>query len=141
MEKQSATVLIVEDDESVASYVQTVLRKNGFDVLRSEGERGCIAYYREICDQIDLVLLDFLFPTTTGLELLRMFRKVTPGMPVILSSGSIDDSDASEMHLLGLAGILPKPYSSAGLLACVIEALKPGNRSMLGLNGDPDHLS
>jgi len=65
------------------------------------------------------VLLDYSMPDMNGEETLRALRKVTPDIPVLLSSGFSEEEVIRRFEGLDLAGFIQKPYRLATLLAAI----------------------
>jgi two-component system, OmpR family, alkaline phosphatase synthesis response regulator PhoP len=78
------TVLVVEDDESIALGLEMNLASEGYHVLTAvDGEQG-LALARTT--EIDLSLLDVMLPRLNGFELLRTLRSERRHMPIIMLS-------------------------------------------------------
>ncbi len=104
----AGSVLLVEDDDEVATLVTEMLQELGYRVTRAasaESALGAMANER----QVDLVLSDIMMPgTMNGLGLVRELKLRRPGLPVLLTSGyagAVIDS-AQEENI----GVLRKPY-------------------------------
>jgi len=82
-------ILVVDDEENVRKSWSRALRLAGYTVrMAGNGDEAL----RE-CDEhhFDLVILDFLMPSMTGVELLRRIRKKLPHVRSIIVSGKIDE--------------------------------------------------
>lgn len=107
-------VLIVEDDESIAQFVESVLSDEGYQVeVASDGEEGLQAVDRT---RPDLVLLDMLLPVMDGPTFLRELRQHhAPAPPVVVMSAARDEI-TPEGGLVEAEGRLPKPFELTDLL-------------------------
>jgi CheY-like chemotaxis protein len=116
------TVLLVEDDDEVATLVTEMLQELGYRVTRvasAESALGALANER----QVDLVLSDIMMPgAMNGLGLVREVRLRRPGLPVLLMSGHagavIDNAQDENI------GVLRKPYDINDLDAALREAVE-----------------
>ena len=115
-------VLLVEDEQEVASLVQEMLRSIGCEVVHAMSARaalGALANGRHI----DLVFSDVMMPGgTNGIELAREVRQRRPELPILLTSGFADSigSQAQELDI----PVLRKPYSLEDLRAAVQQQLQ-----------------
>jgi signal transduction histidine kinase/CheY-like chemotaxis protein len=116
-----ATILVVEDQESVRQLVETVLQNAGHRVLlASDGEQG-LALAHDHGDAIDLVLTDLVMPGISGRQVGAELARRGARAPVVFMSGyagSGNDAPAPAGRLLS------KPFTPAELLAVVSRALE-----------------
>ncbi len=78
-------VLIIDDDKSVLTALGISLRRQGFLVSLADGGVSGVAAM-EMAD-FDLVMLDIFMPEMDGLEVIKVFKKRAPGLPIIAMSG------------------------------------------------------
>ena len=81
-----------------------------------------MAQYGAHGDEIDLVLLDYSLPGTTGLQVFEDLRKLDPEVCVVFASGYALEGDASPLLAAGRA-FVAKPYRPAELMEAVRKAL------------------
>lgn len=126
-------ILVVEDDSSIRSVMQTVLEANGYQVLLAatctEGELMLASH------QPDLVFLDLGLPDRDGLEFIRTARR-SSGVPILILSARTQECDKVEALDLGANDYITKPFGTAELLARVRAALR-NTRFATGANGVP----
>jgi CheY-like chemotaxis protein len=135
-----ATILLVEDDAHVASFVRTALGSAGHDVIvaaNAEDAWGILGAWDDVaaasgaspavasCRPCDLVLTDIVMPGMGGAELARRIANRTPRIPSILMSGYADDIEGLTADARP-AAFLDKPFTVATLLAAVDRALAAG---------------
>ncbi|MBF8779164.1 two-component system response regulator RssB [Pseudomonas fulva] len=114
MQKTSATLLIIDDDDVVRASLAAYLEDSGFDVLQaSNGQQGLEVFEQH---QPDLVICDLRMPQMGGLELIRRVSEQAPQLPVIVVSGAGVMSDAVEALRLGAADYLIKPLEDLAVL-------------------------
>jgi DNA-binding response OmpR family regulator len=116
-------VLIIEDEELIASFVEKGLRAHGYGVVwvrsgRAGLERAAVA-------DISLVILDLGLPDLDGLEVLRGLRERGDCVPVLVLSARARVSDRVEGLNLGADDYLVKPFAFEELLARVRANLRP----------------
>jgi DNA-binding response OmpR family regulator len=120
-------VLIIEDEELIASFVEKGLRAHGYGVewMRS----GRAGLERAAAADISLVILDLGLPDLDGLEVLQGLRERGDCVPVLVLSARARVSDRVEGLNLGADDYLVKPFAFEELLARVranLRARVPG---------------
>ena len=126
---QRPSVLLAEDDDSLRSMLELVLRREGYDVEAcSDGMRALEALARAAAGEahIDVALLDLRMPGASGAELLAQIRQTEAlrSLRVIAMSGFSDAVQAEAARAAGADEFLPKPFSVARLTA-MLRALVP----------------
>lgn len=115
------TILIVEDDADVVRVARAYLERDGFDVaVESDGEAGL---RRALADGPALVVLDWMLPRMSGLEVLRELRRERP-TPVILLTARTDELDRVIGLEVGADDYVVKPFSPRELVARVRAVLR-----------------
>lgn len=116
------TVLVVEDDPSIAMGLELNLTADGYRVLvAADGELG-LSIAR--AGGIDLVILDVMLPRLNGFELLRTLRSERRTVPVIMLSARGAEMDKVMGLEFGAEDYITKPFSLAELLARVKAVLR-----------------
>jgi len=123
-------ILVVEDDADIADYATDVLVEEGYKVVVANDGADAVKIFRELDQQIGLVILDFFLPTMEGDAVFSEFRAVNPAANVLLCSGFLSQGFAGQdklnsMLAQGLRGFLPKPYTRTKLLeqvSCTLQA-------------------
>ncbi len=110
-------VLVVEDEPAVVTMLRYNLEKQGFRV--DEAGDGAEALTRIAETRPDLVLLDWMLPTLSGIEVCRQVRRNpnTRDLPVIMLTARADDQDAVRGLNTGADDYITKPFSIEALLA------------------------
>ncbi len=118
-------VLVVEDDSSIVSILQTMLEVAGYQALTAERcGQGLLVFASHMPD---LVVLDLGLPDMDGMEFIRSVRR-TSAVPIIVLSARSDEQDKVRALDLGANDYITKPFGNAELLARVRAALR-SNRS------------
>jgi heavy metal response regulator len=115
-------ILIVEDEEKVASFVKKGFEEEGFSVdVALNGEQGesCI-----LKDNYDIIILDIMLPGKDGNEILNTIREKGIDTPVIMLTAKDEISDKVESFSKGCDDYLTKPFSFEELLLRVRAILK-----------------
>jgi len=121
MSNNKYKVLVVEDDRNIASFVQTVLETNGYQVLLAERCRQGIFMFSSHVP--DLVVLDLGLPDADGEEFIRIIRSESM-VPIIVLSARAEEQDKVSALDLGANDYITKPFGTAELMARVRAALR-----------------
>ncbi len=115
------TILVVEDESSIREITGKILTQYGYRVLSSaDGADGCALFARHL-SEIDVVLTDIDMPIMGGVEMIKVLKRMKPGIKVIVSSGKgsgiIDKKTTpAERGALQVNSYLAKPYSAERIL-------------------------
>ncbi len=117
-------ILIIEDEPNQAELIRYNLESEGYRVLVAfDGEDGLIQTMETIPD---LILLDWMIPKVSGIEVCRQLRKnrSTREIPIILLTARSEEEDKVRGLDIGADDYVIKPYSIKELLARVRAALR-----------------
>ncbi|MBD1918949.1 MULTISPECIES: response regulator transcription factor [Cyanophyceae] len=118
----SARILLVEDEEKLAKFVQLELSYEGYEVsMAHDGLSGLMAARNQTPD---LIILDWMMPGLTGVEVCRRLRQTGTATPVILLTARDEVSDRVEGLDAGADDYVVKPFSIEELLARVRAHLR-----------------
>lgn len=118
----TATILVVEDEEKLARFVELELTYEGYQVtVANDGLTG-LTTARDL--NPDLIILDWMMPGLTGLEVCRRLRATGNKVPVILLTAKDDVSDRVAGLDAGADDYVVKPFSIEELLARVRAHLR-----------------
>ena len=115
-------VLLVEDEDRIASFVEKALRRRGFDVRRA-GTGG--EALDAVSADVDIVVLDLGLPDIDGLDVLRALRRSWATLPVVILSARGDIDDRVVGLDLGADDYVPKPFAIDELVARIRARLRP----------------
>lgn len=122
-------ILVVEDEDALATLLQYNLEKEGYDVaLAEDGEEALVQVDER---QPDLVVLDWMLPKVSGIEVCRRLRgrPETRNLPVIMLTARGEESDRIRGLDTGADDYLVKPFSMIELVArirAVLRRIRPG---------------
>ncbi|NJD32066.1 MAG: phosphate regulon transcriptional regulatory protein PhoB [Gammaproteobacteria bacterium] len=120
----SKQILIVEDEKPIRDMIAFGLRRAGFDVREAE---DCSAARASIADhRPDLLLVDWMLPDQSGLELTRAIKrnKDTEDMPIIMLTARAEEHDKVSGLEGGADDYVTKPFSPRELLARINAVLR-----------------
>jgi DNA-binding response OmpR family regulator len=114
------TILLVEDDVSLANWVREYLEEQGFMVIHVE--RGDLVLPKIKSSTIDLVLLDVMLPGLNGIEVCRLIRQHSQ-VPIIMLTARADEFDEVIGLEAGADDYVIKPVRPRALLARINRQL------------------
>ena len=123
-------ILIADDEPNQIELMKFNLEKNGFLVKSAyNGEQALEIIYEE---KIDLLIVDWMMPKMSGIELCRILRsnKDTKQLPIIMLSARSEDADKSLGLDTGADDYISKPFSPLELVSRVKALLRRTNTSM-----------
>jgi len=118
-------ILIIEDELSLVELISYNLVKNGYDVdVANDGEAALDKIFGDV--KYDLVLLDWMLPHISGLELCRRIRKdkSTKNIPLIMITAKGEEEDKIRAFENEIDDYITKPFSINELVARVKAVLK-----------------
>ena len=122
-------VLVMEDEDALATLLSYNLEKEGYRVVvAADGEEGMLQIEERLPD---LVLLDWMLPKLSGIEVCRRIRgkSETRNMPIIMLTARGEESDRIRGLDTGADDYLTKPFSMSELIArirAVLRRIRPG---------------
>jgi two-component system phosphate regulon response regulator PhoB len=117
-------ILIVEDEPAIREMVAFALRKAGMDPVHAADARAAQGMIAERVP--DLILLDWMLPGTSGLELARRLRKedLTRGVPIIMLTARGEETDRVGGFEAGVDDYVVKPFSPRELIARINAVMR-----------------
>jgi two-component system phosphate regulon response regulator PhoB len=118
------TILVVEDEAPLMTLVRYNLEKQGFRV--EEAADGQEALLRVAEARPDLVLLDWMLPSLSGIEVCRQLRRrpATRDLPIIMLTARTEDQDQIRALDTGADDYVTKPFAMEGLVARIRALLR-----------------
>jgi two-component system phosphate regulon response regulator PhoB len=122
-------ILVIEDDDAIATLIQYNLEKEGYEVaIAGDGEEGLVQTDERLPD---LVVLDWMLPKVSGIEVCRRRRgrPETRNVPIIMLTARGEETDRVRGLDVGADDYLTKPFSVPELNArirAVLRRIRPG---------------
>jgi DNA-binding response OmpR family regulator len=130
----SQRVLMIEDDQRLASMVSTYLTQNGYEVVHAATAKAGVALLQ--AGGVALVLLDLMLPDADGLEVCRRIRALPAplaSVAIVMLTAKGDPMDRVIGLELGADDYLPKPFEPRELLARLRAVLR--RPALAGIGG------
>nr|WP_315131725.1 response regulator transcription factor [uncultured Flavobacterium sp.] len=102
-------ILIVEDEIGIANFLKQGLEEDGYDVLvANDGETG---YELALSQKVNVILLDWILPKMTGIEVCKSIRKTDTKTPIIFLTAKDTVQETIEGLKAGANDYIKKPFS------------------------------
>jgi CheY-like chemotaxis protein len=102
-------IVIVEDDRPSVKYYETLLKDSGADIRILRTGKEFVDYISQEYPKIDLIFMDFLIPLINGIECVRIFRKQTKSIPVVMITAYSSEQAKAEAYIAGCNEFVLKP--------------------------------
>ncbi|NNE42265.1 MAG: phosphate regulon transcriptional regulator PhoB [Marinicaulis sp.] len=122
-------ILVVEDEEAIATLLEYNLKKEKFSVtVATDGEEALLNVEESAPD---LIILDWMLPRVSGIEVCRRLRakSETANIPIIMLTARSEEADRVRGLETGADDYLTKPFSTVELIArvrAVLRRIRPG---------------
>jgi diguanylate cyclase (GGDEF)-like protein len=121
-QKNSATILVVDDDEMVRVALKVLVASLGYNCLVARDGQEALQVLSAV--RVDLVLSDVVMPRMDGLELLARIRKEHPATDVIIATGYSERASYAGVIHAGAMDFIKKPIDQAELEAKLARAFR-----------------
>ncbi len=127
MAKRVERILVIEDDRAVVRILRAFLEKEGFKIQAfGNGEEALERYFDQ---EYALVILDWMLPGISGIEVCRRLRASDPNTPVVMLSARGEEQDRIRGLEVGCDDYIVKPFSVRELGARVRAVLRRYERA------------
>jgi CheY-like chemotaxis protein len=109
LELTGKQIVIVEDDRPSIKYYETLLKDSGASINIFRTGKEFVDYITEEHNKIDLIFMDFLIPLINGIECVRVFRKESKSIPVIMITAYSSEQAKAEAYIAGCNEFVLKP--------------------------------
>ena len=114
---------MVDDEDAIRSTTRRTLEHAGYLVVEAANGAAAVAAFARFQEQIDVVLIDMMMPVMDGPSAIHALRSLDPHARIVAASGLHGNGKTTRAANAGVRHFLPKPYTSAGLLQAIAEAL------------------
>ncbi len=113
-------ILVIDDDSHLCKVIKLILTGEGFEVETAQTWRECVDKLKE---NPDLILLDILMPTISGIVALRSIKELNPKAKVMMVSVISQKSVVQLCKELGAVDFITKPFDNRNLIRRVRQAV------------------
>ena len=130
------SILLIEDNAGILLLMKKYLNENNYFAYTAENSEQAVKVFSANAEKIVLIISDFILPGKNGLETVKEIRQIKKGIPVIISSGYLEDKSKYSDILENGYGYIQKPFETKELLKLVREKLD--NKIRLIAQKNPD---
>jgi len=123
-EMGSEHILVVDDEISLAKLIKKKLSKLGYSVTSFTKASEALEEFTKDPEKFDLIITDLKMPELTGDELAEKIGEISPGKPIIIITGYIEETTKKERIKNGIKGIVSKPISFSELNTLIRTVFK-----------------
>lgn len=120
--KDPIKLLLVDDEEAYVNVLANRMARRSIEVTKALSGTGGIQALRK--GDFDVAILDLKMEDMDGIEVLKVFKKMVPDMPVIMLTGHGSEKAAREGLELGASNYLTKPCDLEELMEKIKEAIR-----------------
>lgn len=125
----NTTILTIEDETPIREMISFTLQRNGFHTVEAaDGQEALIKLSEH---RPDLILLDWMLPDTSGIDLVRRFKKDdnSSDIPIIMLTARAEEDDKVKGFDVGADDYITKPFSPRELSARIKAVLRRSSPS------------
>ncbi len=119
---QGETILFVDDETAVREVAREVLQRMNFRVVLANDGIEALMWLSEHQSVLRAVITDLHMPNQDGFVFVNVLKRMLPDIPVVVSSGRLEDDMKEKFQALGVTAFLDKPCSE-GQLADVLHSI------------------
>ncbi len=120
-ELKSRSILLVDDEDSIRTAIQTILTRRGFNVECAANGKQALELFKADPGKYDLIVTDQSMPKMSGVELTKAIRNTKSDIPIILSTGQLGIEDEKEFKNIGITAFIQKPWTAEELITRIQE--------------------
>lgn len=120
--KSPFQILLVEDEDNLATSLEFNLSHDGYEVQRAEDGKVALEFIQN--QSFDLIILDIMLPYYDGFELAKIIREKSPQMPILMLTARTSPKDRVKGLEIGADDYMTKPFHLKELLLRVKGMLK-----------------
>lgn len=118
------SVLLVDDSHSIRITASSVLDSLNLHVVTAANGLDAMDRVAEYGQKLRAVITDVHMPGMDGIAFISELRKVMPNLGVIVMSGDLDETEATELRRLGVDSFVDKPFSEAKLSSELVKVIR-----------------
>jgi CheY-like chemotaxis protein len=103
-------VLIVDDEVNIRNLLKNVLRRSNFQIVEAANGADALIKVNELRHRLHFIITDMHMPQLDGLGLIRNVKELLPALPIIVITGRLETSEREQLHEVGIAAIVEKPF-------------------------------
>ncbi len=123
-EKETGTILLVDDEDMVRDVGVRLFQSLGYSVLEAANGMEAVDIFKKNSEKINLMFLDIVMPGMSGGDTYDRIKEINPNVKVLLSSGYGIDTQAAKILDRGADSFIQKPFSLEDLSQKIKEIME-----------------
>jgi two-component system, cell cycle sensor histidine kinase and response regulator CckA len=119
----SGSIMVVDDEDIIRDMLCRILDSLGYSVIAFAGGKDALAHLKSNPDAVDLVILDMLMPTMSGIEVYNEIMEINSEAKILICSGYTASQHDELLDMEGICGFIEKPFTIDDLTKLVQNAL------------------
>ena len=124
MDERPRRILYVDDEEALVFLVPLAMQPLGYELTSFESARAALDEFRRRPGDFDAVVTDLSMREMSGFDLAREILAVSPGVPVVVTSGYVRDGEREQALAAGASAMILKPDTVDELGRALDEAIR-----------------
>lgn len=124
-------ILLVDDEETVATMEKQMLQHLGYDVTVRTGSIDALEAFKANPDKYNIIVTDMAMPNMSGVQLARQIRNIKATIPIVICTGFSDQISDEKCQALDIQGYIMKPVVIRELAEIVRKVLDRSEESQL----------
>ncbi len=114
------TILLVDDEESIMFFLQKLLIREGYNIIKAGNGKEAVEIYKSNPDEVDLILMDITMPVMSGIDAYKELTTHYPNIKILLMSAYSKESfeDVDKINFIR------KPIYPADLMERIVKLLE-----------------
>jgi DNA-binding response OmpR family regulator len=121
---EGIVILVAEDEECVRRFLAVTLERRGYLVLEAADGKEAVMALWNYAGVVRLVVLDWAMPGLSGVDVVRMLRRVSPETRLLICTGSPEEVVRSSLRSETVEGVLEKPFLAVDFLETVERQMR-----------------
>ena len=117
-------ILLAEDEEQIRQMLKKMLEGIGYNVTACSDGIEALGLFTDRTGAFDLIVTDLIMPKMTGLQLALKIMEISPGFPIILISGFMDEDVEQKAKAAGIGELAVKPVYKADMADIIRRVLE-----------------
>lgn len=119
------SVLIIEDEKEIQSLLANSLKDLGYTVFTADNATEALKKFELYREDIDIIVTDIGLPDINGSVMIEQIREASDNIPIITTTGYINQDLRRHLLEIGVAQIIYKPYELSDVAAAIQSILQP----------------
>jgi CheY-like chemotaxis protein len=123
--EDNQSILIIEDEKEIQALLATSLKKLGYTIYSADNANQALEKFKIYQDELDVIVTDIGLPDINGAVLIEQIRDASDDIPIITTTGYVNQDLRKHLLDIGVAHIIYKPYELSDVAEAIQSILQP----------------